>query len=121
MQYYSDRSLNMDLLFEATGFATGVVTISGSGVGNASGGTSVGEEYVGYNEEMVVSCNMTQPFTGCPTGQLEFDMDPVFFDIAFDARCGRPCGSTRSDRENRIRGASPSPAAAADRRRRQPG
>ena len=33
---------------------------------------------------MIVSCTMTQPFTGCSYWQPDFDMDPVMFNIAFD-------------------------------------
>jgi hypothetical protein len=81
---YSTKTVTYNLNGEITMISEGVAQVSGSGTGQLSGGTGVGDEWEGYSEEFDISLYMTQPLTQCPTGELDFDMEAVSFSVAFD-------------------------------------
>jgi hypothetical protein len=81
---YSSKSVIFYLSLEATGFSLGTVTVTGSGTGQVSGGTTVGEDWEGFFEEIDVAVNLTLPFIGCPAGFLDLDMEEASFSMGFN-------------------------------------
>lgn len=81
---YSSKLVSFVLALQATGFSAGTVTVTGSGVGEVSGGISVGEGWEGYFESIEISVNLTVPFIGCPTGSIDLDMEEASFRMGFD-------------------------------------
>jgi len=88
---YSSKSVMFNIQLEATDWAMGSVTITGSGTGEVSGGTSTGkDDWTGYFEDFGVAVNLTLPFGGCPAGSIALDLEEASFDMGFN---GSPTAS----------------------------